>query len=131
MKTFQWTDDFSVGNEKIDAQHKKCFKILYDAHNKMLGNIKSDINSIGPDALHSMVEYTKQHFSFEEKYMKEIAYDGLDKHKKLHSEFSQRLDQITLEMHHGERVLNSEIIKVIENWLIDHIQKEDQKLKTV
>ncbi|MFH2059399.1 MAG: bacteriohemerythrin [Pseudomonadota bacterium] len=127
METFQWKKEFDVGNEEINDQHKKWFEILNDTHNKMLGNIKSDISKIGPDALKKVIDYTKYHFSFEEKHMLKIGFSDIDRHKKLHEKFIKKVDQIALDLHRGELVLNSEIIKVIKNWLIEHILKEDQK----
>ncbi|MBC8438337.1 MAG: hemerythrin family protein [Deltaproteobacteria bacterium] len=74
-----------------------------------------------------MIEYGKYHFPFEEKFMEEIGFAEVKDHKKKHKDFVQKMDHIALQMHQGDNVLNSEILKVIENWILDHILKEDQK----
>lgn len=131
MELFQWKNELSVGNKEIDSQHQKWFEILNDAHNKMLGHIKSNIGSIGPDALKKVIDYTKYHFLLEENYMTEIGFSDFDRHKNLHKDFIRKIDQVVLDLHRGEYVLNSEIIKIIENWLVEHILKEDQKFKEI
>lgn len=129
MDTIQWNDEFSVGNEEIDAQHKKWFEIYNNAHDKMLGIIKSNKKTLGTDALKEVIEYTKYHFSFEENYMSKIQFPGLNEHRNLHNEFIQKIDKIVLDINLGRFILTSEIIKMIENWLVDHILNEDQKFK--
>ena len=39
----------------------------------------------------------------------------------------EEIDNIVLEIHREEHVLNSEILKMMENWLKHHILIEDQK----
>lgn len=82
---------------------------------------------IGKDALKDMIEYGKYHFASEEKFMEKIGYPGIEEHKKIHEVFVGKLNTLDEQMQNGILVLNSEVIKIIENWLIDHILNEDQK----
>ncbi|MCK5311094.1 MAG: hemerythrin family protein [Desulfobacteraceae bacterium] len=128
MPKIEWTNDFSVQNKEIDDQHKKWIGIYNKAHDRMMGySPENDTIDIGKDALKDMIEYGKFHFSFEEKFMEKIGYSGIDEHKKIHDDFTKKLDLLDLEMQSDIFVLNSEVIKVIENWLVDHILNEDQK----
>ncbi|MCK5097064.1 MAG: hemerythrin family protein [Desulfobacteraceae bacterium] len=128
MAKIIWTEKFSVQNDEIDEQHKKWIEIYNKAHERMMNYSKlEDTIGIGKDALKDMIEYGKYHFSFEEKFMEEIRFSGIDEHKKIHEAFTKKLDLLALEMQNEVLVLNSEVIKVIENWLVDHILVEDQK----
>ena len=49
----------------------------------------------------------------------------------VHQAFIAKLDNLALQIHQGTFVLDSEIIKVMENWLVDHILNEDQKFKSI
>ncbi len=129
MTKIKWTEDFGIQNEEIDEQHKKWISIYNEAHDKMIGIVPVDKrDDIGKDALKKMIEYGKYHFSSEEKIMKEIGYSELETHKSIHRDFAKKLDNINLQMQQGIYILNSEIIKTIENWLIDHILTEDKKI---
>lgn len=128
MALIQWTDDFSVNNAEIDQQHKRWIEIYNSAHERMMEDGSSVAKKdIGRDALTEMLDYGTYHFDFEENHMKSIGYKDLERHQKIHREFSEKLSQVTRQLHNGEYVLNSEIIKMIENWLIQHILNEDQK----
>lgn len=128
MGLIQWKNEFSVGDADIDDQHKQWINIYNTAHNRMLSKPSEDRLSLGKDALEAMIQYTRYHFSFEEKFMADAEYSNIEAHCQMHDNFSKKLDQLSLQFHREEHVLTSEIIKSIENWLVDHILKEDTKL---
>ncbi|MBI9088871.1 MAG: hemerythrin family protein [Desulfobacterium sp.] len=131
MATIEWMDSFSVHNKTLDDQHKEWIKIFNRAHGQMMGEIpEDDTLEIGEAALIEMIKYAKFHFSSEEDYMKKIGFPGYEEHKRIHKAFTLKLDEISSQIQEGTFVMNSEIVKVIENWLIDHVLKEDQKYAT-
>ena len=127
MPLIQWEEAFSVGNEEIDAQHQKWIDIYNDAHDKMIAVGKKDHRRIGSETLAQMLDYARQHFEFEEAWMSEINYPDRSAHKELHWDFLKQMEQIQAQFNQGNPMLNSELIKLIENWLLDHILKEDRK----
>jgi len=128
MSKIKWTKDFSVQNKDIDDQHKKWIKIYNNAHYRIMNfDLLNDKSNIGKDVLKEMIEFSGYHFSFEEQFMEKIGFAGIEEHKEKHKDFVKKLDKIALQMHQGILVLNSEIIKVVENWFVDHILIEDQK----
>lgn len=126
----EWTDKFSVNNEEIDNQHKKWISIYNTAHEKMItANPGENLQHIGATAMKDMIDYGKYHFSHEEKHMEKIGFSDLKQHRAIHSDFAAKLDRMASDINQGKLVLNSEIIKTIENWLVNHILSEDQKYK--
>lgn len=127
MPKIQWTDEFSIHHREIDAQHRHWIDIFNSAHDRMMSTEEpSALLTIGRDALVEMIDYTSYHFSFEEAYMEQIGFSGLAVHKRIHQDFSARLNRMRQQMDEGFQILNSEIIKVVENWLVDHILNEDK-----
>ena len=132
MSKIKWTDDFSVHDEQMDDQHKKWIEIYNKAHGLMInGAFREKDFSIGKQALTEMIEYTKFHFACEEKYMEKIKFPKRKDHKNKHDFFVLKLDRLSLQINQGIFILNSEVIKIIENWFIDHILKEDMEFKSV
>ena len=131
MGLIEWSEKYSVGDKQIDEQHKRWIQIYNVAHEKMMSSDESLFRSSGTDALKQMKAYGEYHFSFEENFMKNIGFEELESHKLLHKAFSEKIEKIFLDIHKGTQVLNSEIIKTIENWLVHHILTEDQKLKAM
>ncbi|MFH1155562.1 MAG: bacteriohemerythrin [Pseudomonadota bacterium] len=128
MPIIEWTDSLSVGVKDLDEQHQKWFAIYNKAHDQMMSGSIEALNLLGPETLKEMIAYTNFHFASEEQFMEKMKYPGLEDHKALHKNFIRRLDQVALEIHRGEFILNSEVIKLIQNWLINHIMVEDMKI---
>lgn len=129
MPIIEWSDTFCVGIDQIDDQHRKWIDIYNKAHDRMMSLTDEEFRNTGIDALEEMVEYGRYHFSTEETLMSELGFEDLDRHRQLHRSFMEQIDKVRLDIRQGKHVLNSEIIKMIENWLVYHILNEDQKLK--
>lgn len=72
-------------------------------------------------------KYVKDHFTYEEDYMKSINYPDLAKHQNIHSKFYVQISEYYDDLKSGKLVLNTRIMKILMNWLKDHILNEDKK----
>lgn len=125
MATIEWLDSFSVNNAEIDEQHQEWIRIYNDLHNKMItGKVGA---RDGIESLRAMLDYARYHFSFEETFMRALEYPGFIKHHRMHKDFDTLLYGYCRKAESGELVLNSEIINILKQWLLDHIAKEDKK----
>jgi hemerythrin-like metal-binding protein len=129
MSQITWDDSYSVGNDAIDAQHKEWIAIYNRLDQTMLdGNIQ-DLAKVREDSLQAMRDYTNYHFRQEEEYMKEIGYPDIVAHKRLHTDFDDQLYNYHRMIRNGELVLNTELISIIKDWLLNHILKVDMKYR--
>lgn len=122
-----WTEDLSVGVGLIDEQHKTWFDKadqLFEAGKK--GQAKEFVGQM----LNFLDDYTKKHFSDEEKYMLSIKYPEYDKQKTLHTAFIGELAKLKKEFSESGGnilvVLNAN--QMVVDWLIKHIANEDKKI---
>lgn len=81
----------------------------------------------GAEALKAMLDYARYHFSFEEEYMRKINYPNLIGHHRIHKDFDNLIYTYYRDTQEGRIVLDTEIISILKNWLLDHIIKEDKK----
>ena len=88
MDKFIWSDEWSLGNETIDDQHKILLNILNDIE-------KGDI--LLENLLIRLVEYTTEHFGDEEQLMYKNNYpeNFLNPHKREHKKFKEALLELT------------------------------------
>ena len=128
MPIITWIEEYSTGNELIDSQHKKWIEILNQSHDQMMSFGKKDHQQIGRDILSNIIDYTRFHFDCEEKWMQEAGYKEIGHHSQLHKDFIARIERIEGDFQAGNPMLNSELIKLIENWLVHHILNEDTKI---
>ena len=124
MKT--WSDDYSLGIQAIDEQHKEFFAAchrLYDAI----------VNHQGEKMVEESVEflwdYAYRHFQTEESFMAKHSYPDLDQHKQLHTEFLDVLNGLIddLDSHGPSQELADRALKISQEWLLKHIIEEDTR----
>ncbi len=117
LKIFKWSDEYGVGDFKIDTQHKGIFE---------LGNELFNINYMECNPyLMKLFKYTRIHFDYEEEYMKKNNYENLERHKKIHADLIKQLTDIAKIGIHSEKEFYK-LQAFIWNWIKNHILKEDK-----
>lgn len=124
MAYFEWDENLSVKISSIDDQHKKLVEMI----NVFYQNIK---DNSGNDQISKLVrgmkDYTRQHFSTEENYMRKFDYPDYDTHKKEHDMFVTKVNELEDKLNQGKMVLSFEITKYLKEWVKNHIQGTDKK----
>lgn len=124
-----WSDNFSVGHNTIDGQHKKLVDMLNEA-NDILDSVKDNqqaFNSIS-HLLNELVEYSVYHFDAEEKIMQDYNYPGYPEHKEEHEKFKAKIGEILKEDFTVDTFnKTNELLKFLFKWLINHINYIDKK----
>lgn len=125
MALVQWNEaKYSVHEERIDTQHETLFELINRLHDSMKeGRSKESI----PSTLNALVAYTKQHFGYEEGYMKRVGYPNLDQHRAQHEEFVSTVERFISDYNSGKVGLTFQIINYLKDWLISHILKTDKQ----
>lgn len=130
MAQIIWNDSYSVKNDIIDSQHKEWIAIYNRLDQVLLQGSGSEVAKAAAEALKAMQDYANYHFRQEEQYLKEINYPALVAHRRLHTDFDDQLYNYGRQLRNGQLVLNSELVSILKNWLLNHIMQEDQKYCT-
>lgn len=122
-----WTPSLSVGVSMIDEQHKTWFdkaEKLFEAGKK--NQAKEYIGEL----LNFLDDYTRKHFTDEEKYMLSIRYPGYDEQKKAHTAFIAQLDKLRNDYKNSggniSVIINAN--QMVVEWLTKHISNMDKKI---
>lgn len=132
----EWNSSISVGNRTLDKQHKE----MIDRVNRNI-DICNSLSSVDIGMLrelgHFMYTYVQEHFSYEEKYMKENNYPDLNKHIEMHQSFIWQYKNFERDFKEQVNsgsfssveagVFLEKVNKYLFKWVIEHIKKEDQK----
>lgn len=118
-----WEEAYSIGDEKIDAEHKKLFDIASNLNRDTLS--KEQLNS----TIKELIKYTKFHFINEENFMKEVGYSGLEAHKLLHKRIINQLNKIveSTKVETVDSIVNKLQLLVNKN-ILSHILLDDKKV---
>jgi len=123
-ETITWTPSMSVGVVEIDNQHKEFIKIISDFYNAFEENkLKTELEN----TLKKLIEYADFHFKTEEAYFDKFDYEFKDEHKKEHEKIRQKA-LLFLERFKEEGAdIVIEFMEFITDWLVDHLEEQDQK----
>lgn len=124
-----WTDDFLIGIEELDYEHRLLIKDINFLHQEMLEqDSKEKIERTLGDILARM----QSHFALEEHFMLENKYPHYIEHKAEHNEL---LDEYTdLMISFNSKGATADYLKIEQNlrrWIVDHIIVYDKKMSWI
>jgi len=122
MPQFVWTDQYNIGIEEIDRQHRKIVDYinqLDDAQTNGLSRIEV------AQVIMQLKDYTHSHFSFEENMLNEANYELLNAHKSTHARFIKRLSEYEDDFVLGGYDVSKALSTMLVTWLLNHIKRED------
>lgn len=126
MQRIEWSNEFEIGIDVIDTQHRRIIDYI-----NTLVDLGKGINSEEICLVFdSLVDYTFSHFAFEESLMEEAEYEFTAVHQETHAAFSQRIRILQEEFNSGNDV-RIQLAQLLQTWLIEHIQSDDQSYAPV
>ena len=122
----QWNPAWDIGIDIIDSQHRRWLEIFNALERSFLqGESMYDMQL---STFKEMLDYTHLHFDNEEKLMADSGYPAFSSHRRLHRDFDTLIYRHFRSHESSEAMLTSEMLQMMRNWLIAHIQSEDQKI---
>jgi hemerythrin-like metal-binding protein len=125
MKLLKWKDAYSMGEAEIDKQHKGLFNLSNDIYYLVQAGV--DNSEQFRELFMSLTDYTIDHFIYEEMYIQEEGFPGLEEHIQQHLEFSNKLKDICIGINKETHI--KDIGEFITTWLVNHVIEEDMKYK--
>ena len=125
MKTIAWTDELSIGVERIDEEHKTLVAMLGDLGQAMDSGQGQQAVSL---TAARMRQYAQQHFKTEESAMSETRFPLRTSHVAEHDAFIEKVLDLELDLEQGANVSATELWNFLWTWLQEHIQRADRTL---
>ena len=127
MALMAWTEKLSVGVGVLDDDHKKLVGMVNELYDAMqAGHGKEKLGGI----LDRLVQYTKFHFSREEKYFAETGYPASGPHKEQHEALTRQVLDVQKKYNAGvAATLSVDVMHFLRDWLVKHIQGSDQSYR--
>ena len=125
-KHVTWQDNYSMGIKIIDDQHKGLMDFVNDIFNHATGDENAE-RLWFKDVIQQAVQYVKEHFATEEKYMLATKFPGLAEHKKAHDEFTLEIVKSVKEFDAGKRLVLEKFAYFLKNWVLSHVAIMDRQ----
>lgn len=123
MAFFDWSDDFSVSNKRMDDQHQTLIGYVNEFYEQAEGGSLEGCKKV----FEKIVKFTTYHFDDEEKLMEAHNYSGLARHKMIHEQLVDRVTELGGKLAANDERSPTEIKLFLKNWLSAHIKGIDMK----
>jgi hemerythrin len=121
-----WKQDYSVGVDRIDYQHKEILNVINFTINHCSG-IEEKERAFFDSMIESSIKSIGEHFSTEEKIMEETGYPELAGHREEHEKMKKDLGIIIEDIKTGRKKLDlAEIVEFLKVWILKHIPDYDK-----
>lgn len=126
---FAFKDEYLLGIEAIDEEHKELFKILDELHQL----VSHDDSADKFDKIVNLSKYfrncIKVHFKNEEEYMESIQYEELEVQQLAHDVFITRLELMNLDDFDVTRQDElEEYVEAMTEWVAAHVIHMDKNI---
>ena len=124
---YQWSDEYSLGIEEIDQQHRRLIEIANQIYEIMNDQWRLDKYNQILEVLGEMKDYTIYHFKSEEEYMAKIGYKKRFSHAIEHSAFVEKLNAVDLrDIDEKQDKYLRDLLGFITDWVVNHIMTTDK-----
>ncbi len=125
MPIIQWSDDYALGIEIIDNQHKKIFDTLNKLYDSF---INGDGDKKYNRSIERLLSISAHHFSTEEGLMRDSGYSEYFDHLQEHKLFTWQVSQLQDIVGTAKKEHTKELMEYLSNWIINHEIVKDSKI---
>ena len=129
MTLLTWSNDYLIGDETIDDEHKELFRIINAFHDKWQARRENEDREAIAGVLNRLVSYAEAHFQHEETIMRGADFPLIDDHRSIHEGLFERIFQIHREYAEQDMRLEQHTLNFVRNWLLNHIIAEDYRFR--
>jgi len=125
MTVLQWREEFSVGIEEVDHEHRELIELIRTLQQDLQAGADTDRII---DVLGEIYNQIAAHFALEEKMMRKTRYPALADHKQDHETLLDDLRDIMDEVEDDGVLDETQLTDDLDRWFSDHFKTHDAKL---
>jgi len=128
MALLQWKDQYSVGVEAVDHEHKE----LIDLINRLYDEASKEGTALSVSAFFGdLFKGISSHFALEEQFMRDRNYNQFAPHKADHERLLDEIRDIMDDFEQHEVLSSAELGARLEAWFGRHFETHDAMLHAV
>ena len=125
MPLVHWKDEYSMGIDAVDHEHKELIDLINRLHRELdAPDAKLTVSAFFGDLLKAI----SAHFALEEKFMRDQHYAALGSHKSDHERLLDELREIMETFEHSEEIDALELGQRLDVWFSRHFRTHDVEL---
>lgn len=124
MALLQWKDQYSVGIDAVDHEHKELILLINRLHDELAASgEKRSVSAFFGD----LYKGISAHFALEERFMRESRYDQLDRHKADHERLLDEIRDMMDDFEEHE-IASVGLSARLDAWFSRHFETHDSRL---
>ena len=124
MTLLTWNHASSTGVKAMDDQHG----ILMDTLNDLrLALVHGSGRDQVCDGLNRLIEFTRMHFSNEERLLEQTGYPGVAEHRDAHQRLLGQIEDAALRAQHNDEVHMRSLLLFLRDWFTMHVEDLDRQ----
>lgn len=123
MSVLQWSQELSVRVPSLDAQHQTMIALVNELHDAVTGGRPRLFIDA---AIEKVIEYTREHFAYEESCLLRTCYQRFERHQCEHGELAAKVDTLQWRHRAGDETAAAELVEVLTQWVERHLQGSDR-----
>ena len=125
MSHLAWNDSYKINVRELDSQHEDMAALVNRIYEAVVS--QESLEEIGR-LLSDLIDFTREHFSTEERLMIEYDYTGYPTHKAEHEELLKQLERFREATLSRSRPAFRFEFDISEDWFLKHINTSDKAL---
>jgi hemerythrin len=125
MSLIDWNDEFTLGIETVDSEHRALVTLINALHDTMSAHARRSDIVEGISRIHALVA---AHFAREEAFMRKARYMAYAEHKEDHEvlldDLRDMIDQVARDGEYDEARLSADL----RYWFSEHFRTYDARL---
>ena len=125
MTLINWTDEFRLGIDEVDAEHKSLIELINGLYDVM--QVGADYVQV-VELLGEIYSQIAVHFAHEEDLMRKSGYARFEEHREDHETLLDDLREIMDEVEADGTFDVIELSSDLNRWFVDHFRTHDARL---
>ena len=126
MTLLEWKEQYSLGNEALDHEHKELIGLINTVHEEIERSGETDNQARILDGLSEILKAVSAHFALEEKEMRALDYKEFPAHKSDHEKLLDEICELIETVEEAEvNDIREDLSAVLEAWFGVHFQTFD------
>lgn len=119
---FKWRKEWETGDSALDDQHYKILEKGSHIINKSFSGMKSKEFE---KELELLLKHVKDHFAYEEEFLKRIKYPNIKEHSELHKELMAKTLRLKKYYEAGELKRSDLFAFIFDDVIVGHLMEQD------
>lgn len=128
MSLLKWKQEYELGLEIIDQQHKQLFSIINEL---IIATEYTRPNTELLSIVDRLESYAKSHFSTEEELFNQFGFSGRSEHEAEHATFIDNVKYIRKQCRIIDAPMAPKMRDFLLSWLSHHILTKDKEYRQI